>query len=83
VGRTCCGIGTKVEEELEKGKARDEGTLAKVVDFTCEDSKEQPRHDKASELEPFTTDDIDGEESKVVAWQEAKGSNDDLRANVN
>jgi hypothetical protein len=61
MGRTRCGIGTKVEEELEEGEARDEGTLAKVVDFTRKDSKEQPRHDKASELEPFTTDNVDGE----------------------
>jgi hypothetical protein len=83
VGRTCCGVGTKVEEELEEGEARDEGTFAKMVDFTRKDSKEQTRHDEASELEPFTTDDIDGEEGKVVAWQESERSDDDLRVRMN
>jgi hypothetical protein len=76
--RTGGGVGTKVEGELEEGEADDEGSLADMINLTREDSEEESRSDKATELEPFTTDDVDREERKVVAWQETESGDDDL-----
>jgi len=50
-----------------------------MVDFTGEDGKEQGRHGEAHELEPFTTNNIDSEEGKVVAGKESKSRDDDLK----
>ena len=77
--RTGGGVGTKVEEELEESEACEEGTFADVVDFTCEDAEEQSGHGEAHELESFTADNIDGEESEVVAGKEPKSGDDDLK----
>jgi hypothetical protein len=68
---------------LEEGEADDEGSLADMINLTREDSEEESRSDKATELEPFTSDDVDREERKVVAWQETESGDDDLqRASV-
>jgi len=71
-------VGTEVEEELHESEACNEWALSDMVDFSRENGKEERGHEEATELEPFTTNDIDGEEGEVVAWEETKGSDDDV-----
>lgn len=49
-----------------------------MVNLTSQDGEEERSHDESTELEPLATDDIDSEESKVVAWEETEGSDDDV-----
>jgi hypothetical protein len=77
--RTGSGVSTKVEEELEESEACEEGTFSNMVNFTCENAEEHSCHAEAHELEPFTTDNIDGEEGKVVAGKEPKSRDNDLK----
>ncbi|CAG8725300.1 15248_t:CDS:2 [Acaulospora colombiana] len=73
-----CGVATKVERELKEGEAADEGIFAEMVDFTRHDREEECRREESSELELFTTDDVDGKQDKVVAWQEFKCGDNNL-----
>jgi hypothetical protein len=77
--RTGSSVSTKIEEELEESEACEEGAFCDMVDFTREDGEEQGGHGEAHELQPFTTDNIDGEEGKVVAGKEPKSRDDDLK----
>lgn len=49
-----------------------------MVNLTGQDGEEERSHKEATKLEPLATDDIDSEESKVVAWEETEGSDDDV-----
>lgn len=49
-----------------------------MSDLTSKDGEEETRGEETAELEPFATNDIDGEESKVVAGQETESSDDNV-----
>lgn len=72
------GVGTEIEEELEESEASKERALAKMVNFTGEDAKEEGRHGETHELESLTTDDINGEKGEVVTGKETESRDDDI-----